>query len=345
MTKRARITLALASLLLLVMYAAPLWNITLEAPQYPEGLGLKIMLTDVQGQKPHDLSNINNLNHYIGMKRIEPDAIPELRIMPWIVAFLIVSGLAVAAVGKRSLLYTWCGVFLLVALAGLADFWLWAYDYGHNLDTEHAAIKVPGMTYQPPIIGSKKLLNFTAHSWPALGGWAAFISLGVGMSLAWQSWRSERTTRVAGRLGGAVAAGFALLVTGCGQPGPEPFVFGQDTDAFCRMTISEPVFASQLVTSTGKVYKFDSVECMVGYVHAGRADDVAQLWVTDSARPGQLIPAEEAFFVQSSAIRSPMGGGLMAVSDEVAALALATERDGSVLSWGELTPAVAEHIH
>jgi copper chaperone NosL len=66
-------------------------------------------------------------------------------------------------------------VFLVSAIAGLVDFYRWEYSYGHNLDPG-AAIKVPGMTYQPPLIGSTKLLNFTAHSWPGPGGW---IAIGV----------------------------------------------------------------------------------------------------------------------------------------------------------------------
>ena len=52
-------------------------------------------------------------------------------------------------------------------MAGLIDFWKWEYDYGHDLDTVNAIIKIPGMSYQPPVIGSRQLLNFTATSWPA----------------------------------------------------------------------------------------------------------------------------------------------------------------------------------
>ena len=57
---------------------------------------MRIWINTVTGQKPNDLQNINGLNHYIGMKRIEPDTIPELRIMPFVVAALIVTGVAAA---------------------------------------------------------------------------------------------------------------------------------------------------------------------------------------------------------------------------------------------------------
>jgi copper chaperone NosL len=73
-------------------YVLPLWSIALIAPQYPEGLGMLIRINGIDGFKESDLQSINGLNHYIGMKTIEPDAIPELRFMPVILAVLIVAG-------------------------------------------------------------------------------------------------------------------------------------------------------------------------------------------------------------------------------------------------------------
>lgn len=181
LSKRSRILLALAALLLAAAYVLPLWSVSLIAPQYPEGLGMRIWLNTISGAKPNDLENINNLNHYIGMKRIVPESIPELRLMPIAVGALLALGLAVAALGRRSLARVWVGLFLFLAVAGLIDFYRWEYDYGHNLDTEDAIIKVPGMNYQPPLIGSKKLLNFTATSYPALGGICVMASLGLGV--------------------------------------------------------------------------------------------------------------------------------------------------------------------
>ena len=165
----SRVLLALASALLLFALPLPLWRIRLIAPQYPEGLGMDIHARTVRGAKEHDLENINNLNHYIGMKTIEPEEITELRVIPWLIGGLGVAGFFVAVVGRRPLLLVWLAAFLALGLVGLWDFWHWEYDYGHNLDFEHAIIKVPGMTYQPPLIGSKQLLNFTATSWPATG--------------------------------------------------------------------------------------------------------------------------------------------------------------------------------
>ena len=183
MSRSSRILLASASLGLLLVLLFPIWTIRLEAPQYPEGLGLHIRATTIDGVSPNDLQNINGLNHYIGMKRIEPDAIPELKIMPWILVALSAFGLAVAFTGRRWALFVWFGVLLIAATGGLVDFWMWEYDYGHNLDQENAIIKVPGMHYQPPLIGSRKLLNFVAHSWPGIGGWIAFVCTAIGAAV------------------------------------------------------------------------------------------------------------------------------------------------------------------
>ena len=191
MSRKSRIATALASLLLLLAFILPLWKITLEAPQYPEGIGMYIMIDTVKGEKEHDLQNINGLNHYIGMKKIEPNAIPELRLMPYILGSLIALGLVAAISGKRWLLYTWVVVFALAAVAGMVDFYLWEYDYGHNLDEVNAIIKIPGMNYQPPLLGSKQILNFIAHSWPGWGGWATAISLVTGMVVSVIEWRRQ----------------------------------------------------------------------------------------------------------------------------------------------------------
>jgi len=188
-SKNSRLLVAAAALLMCLGFVLPLWRVDLIAPQYPEGLGMLIRVNTVVGVKEQDLNSINNLNHYIGMKRIEPDAIPELRYMPAILGFLVVSGFGVAALGKKSALFVWTTVLGAVFVAGLYDYWKWGYDYGHNLDMQAAIIKIPGMTYQPPLIGSKQLLNFTATSWPASGGWGLVIAAVLVGLAVWQSAR------------------------------------------------------------------------------------------------------------------------------------------------------------
>lgn len=164
-----RVLLALAAGLLLAALALPLWRVELVAPQYPEGLGMRIRAHTVVGATEHDLENINELNHYIGMKAIEPREIPELEIIPWLIGGLAALALATAIIAKRPMVWAWLVSFAVLGAVGMWDFWRWEYSYGHDLDMAHAIIKIPGMSYQPPLIGTKQLLNFTASSWPSTG--------------------------------------------------------------------------------------------------------------------------------------------------------------------------------
>lgn len=154
----------------------PLWRIKLDAPQYPEGLGMYIHVDKITGYTEYDLENINLLNHYIGMARIEPDSIPELRFMKYIIYGALAFGLITIILGKRILLAFWLRIMVLIAFVGLYDFNKWEHDYGYNLDPR-AAIKVEGMAYKPPLLGKKQLLNITAHSYPSIGGIGIALSV------------------------------------------------------------------------------------------------------------------------------------------------------------------------
>lgn len=169
----SRLLVGLSALMLVSSYFVPLWQILMWAPQYPEGLEMKIWINTLSG----DVKIISALNHYIGMKHIEVGMFPEFGYMIYIVGFIIAFGLVTAAINRRAILYAYFALLVLAAVAALVDFWKWGYDYGHNLNPD-APIKIEGMAYQPPLIGTKVLLNFTAFSGPDIGGWI-FISAGL----------------------------------------------------------------------------------------------------------------------------------------------------------------------
>lgn len=173
LTKLSRILIIISAFLMISAFYVPLWRILMWAPQYPEWLELKIWINNITG----DVNTINGLNHYIGMKYIKVEMFPEFQYMTYVVWGLIAVGVLTALINKRWMVVMYFLCLVLLAAAALVDFYLWGYDYGHNLDPD-AAIKVPGMSYQPPIIGTKQLLNFTAFSGPDVGGW---IFLGAGM--------------------------------------------------------------------------------------------------------------------------------------------------------------------
>lgn len=187
MKKSSKVLLIIASLLLLGVFFKPLWFISLEAPQYPEGIVMYIHINKIDGADENTIANVNILNHYIGMKYIVPESIPELTYFPYVIIGLVVTGLIAAFSGKKTLGYVWIILLTVACILGIYDFWLWEYDYGHNLDP-NAAIKVEGMTYQPPLFGTKWLLNFKATAYPHAGG----IMMGISVFLANLVWFVNR---------------------------------------------------------------------------------------------------------------------------------------------------------
>ena len=118
---------------------------------------------------------INGLNHYIGMKTLHKEDFIECTVLPYIIGFFAFCALAVAIIAKKNGLYALFISFILFGILAGVDFYRWNYEYGHNLDP-NAAIRVPGMSYQPPLIGYKQLLNFGAYSIPDIGGWMLIAS-------------------------------------------------------------------------------------------------------------------------------------------------------------------------
>lgn len=177
----------LCTLLAIVILFVPMWKIELSAPQYPEGLVLKIWPNKLAG----DVDIINGLNHYIGMRQMHTEDFLEFTVLPFILIGFSVLGIFSLFVNKIFFFNIWFLIFILISIVSMIDFYRWEYNYGHELNPD-APIKVPGMAYQPPLIGYKKLLNFGAYSIPDIGGWI-FISIGVILLITWiVNWRYSK---------------------------------------------------------------------------------------------------------------------------------------------------------
>ncbi|MBU8883876.1 hypothetical protein KSK37_12340 [Kaistella sp. DKR-2] len=186
--KISRIALAVCGIGLVISIFVPMWAIYLQAPQYPEGLSMFLWSNKITG----DYQIINGLNHYIGMKTIHQEDFWEFHILPYALGFFAVLCFIAAWLNKKLWLYITAVLFLIFGVAFMVDFWLWEYDYGHNLDP-NAAIVVPGMSYQPPLIGFKQLLNFGAYSYPDIGGSIMFGVAVILVILAFIEFRKPKT--------------------------------------------------------------------------------------------------------------------------------------------------------
>ncbi|MEQ8418137.1 MAG: nitrous oxide reductase accessory protein NosL [Imperialibacter sp.] len=330
----------LAILLPLALFAFPLWKITLEAPQYPGGISMYIWINQITGDSPSTLQNINILNHYVGMQFIVPDSIPELKYFPWVVGGMSLLGLLFFLVKKKSLYLTWAMIMIVLGGLGVYDFYLWEYDYGHNLDPK-APIKVPGMAYQPPVIGSKMLLNFKADSWPTTGGY--FLGAGIALSLL-AFWLEKKKTRKTAVLEKAIATVALVTVFGLSSCSvtPRPLALGSDHCHHCKMKIVQPQYGAELVSSTGKIYTFDAVECFVQYKDENNisADKIALEMVVPYDQPGTLMDATKCVFIRSAKLPSPMGMYITAMSSESKIEPIIDGYDGEIYTWEKLQSGI-----
>jgi hypothetical protein len=181
----ARVLLILLCVPLALSVTVPLWRISMEAPQYPNGLWIEVHAHKLAaGNDGQHLAEINTLNHYIGMHAIDPADLAELGWMPFAVGILFLLALRVAVIGSVSALVdlTVMSIYTLGFLG--ARFAYRLYVYGHDL-APNAPFKVE--PFMPAVLGTKQIANFTVHSFPRLG--TAYLSafvLGLMLLMAWE---------------------------------------------------------------------------------------------------------------------------------------------------------------
>jgi copper chaperone NosL len=322
-----RVLLAFGALTIIACYFLPLWQIKLWAPQYPEGLGIEIWHNDLKG----DVDVINGLNHYIGMKLLKPEMFPEFAFLKYIIAGFVLYTLFTAWKGNRKWLQIYCIVIGISGLIALGDFYRWGYDYGHNLDP-HAPIQVPGMAYQPPVIGYKVLLNFTALSMPDTGGW---LIVGLGILSYMILFVDKIKSRKKRNISATMLIGYLTLTfTSCNKATPQ-INFGTENCDYCKMTIMDNRFGVALVTDKGRTYKFDDINCQTHFVEE-KKPALKELYVVTFDKPGNLTDAQIASYKKSQSIKSPMGSGIAAFSNESACKNFATSDSSKCLSWSLL---------
>jgi hypothetical protein len=189
-----RALVLLAVLLLIPAYIFPLWNLTMFAPQYPDGLRLNIYSYKLDGgNNGLDVPEVNVLNHYIGMHELTTESFAEFKWIPFVVGALGLLFLRAVFHGTMAGLVDVTVMYVYFALFSLWSFGFKLYTYGHQLDPK-AAVTVPG--FMPPLFGYKKIANFEVYSYPgpasyAMGG--VFVVLLAAMFLAWRQYRRGAT--------------------------------------------------------------------------------------------------------------------------------------------------------
>jgi copper chaperone NosL len=320
--------LLLVMVLLVSSIFVPMWRIELSAPQYPEGLVLKLHANKIAG----DVDIINGLNHYIGMKTLHKEDFIEFTVLPYIFIFFAVFALATAIIAKKKVLYVLFVSLVLFGVLAAIDFYRWNYEYGHNLDP-NAAIQVPGMSYQPPLIGYKQLLNFGAYSIPDIGG-SLLIASGfllfiivIKESNLLQKFKKHKTATV-------LLLFLSLSFFSCtNNTKAVPIKLNVDNCDFCKMSIADGKYGAEVLTEKGRTYKFDDIMCMMNYCKENSNTKISAYYVHDFTQDNVLIPATTAHFISGGTIESPMRGGVIAFSSEKDAKEFGTKLNAKGATW------------
>lgn len=333
LSNTSRLLLVIAAAGLAVVLFTPIWRIELDAPQYPEGLSLSINANGLRG----NVDIINGLNHYIGMKTLHNEDFIEFKLLPYCIVFFAAAFALVALINRRRWLNILFGLFVAFGIIAMIDFWQWEYNYGHNLNPS-AAIVVPGMAYQPPLIGFKQLLNFGAYSIPDTGGWL-FIAAGIlSLICVIMEWRKSRTeTKKNLTLNSAILLFTLVFITSC-SASPEAIVAGKDNCYLCKMTITDTKYGAEILTKKGKFYKFDDMHCLLAFMQTKTIEDgnLKDIYVTDFAGNHSLLKVTESFLLQSDEIHAPMNGNVIAFKDKDSMKNIAARLNGVAISWEQL---------
>ncbi len=185
----SRICLLVGALAIGLSFLFPLWNIYLEAPQYQEGLQLDIYAYQLKaGNNGQDLFEINNLNHYIGMKPIKEADFVEMRWMPFALGLFILLALRAAVFGQMGNLVDLFALFSYFGLFSLGAFYYRLYSYGHNLDPNAPMTIEP---FTPELFGKNEIANFTQWSYPQMGSYLLIVFVVAILAAAWFSRKEQ----------------------------------------------------------------------------------------------------------------------------------------------------------
>nr|HMT30720.1 nitrous oxide reductase accessory protein NosL [Bacteroidia bacterium] len=184
------------------------------------------------------------------------------------------------------------------------------------------------------LIGFKQLLNFGAYSIPDIGGWL-FIASGLLMLTAVIyefRFAKIKVSKMQVLVPGMMAI---LLLASCGNVEKEPIALNKEHCDNCQMVISDPRFAAELITTKGRIYKFDDITCMKSFINSKKGD-YRSYFISDYLPPHGLHNVKEMIFIQGTGIKAPMGGTVAAFSDEASALKYSEQLSAKIISYDTL---------
>lgn len=126
-----------------------------------------------------------------------------------------------------------------------------------------------------------------------------------------------------------------VLMSACTKES-KPIDYGNDGCHFCKMTIVDKTYGSELITDKGKVFKFDAAECMINFLNENKDLPTSKLLTNYYEEPTKFITVEEATFLISENLPSPMGANLTAFKTKSSAEKVLAEKGGDLYTWEAL---------
>jgi len=191
LTLKSRIILLISVCILVPTFFLPLWQLEFGAQQYPEGLEMFIYADRMEGgDDGNDLTEINVLNHYIGMAELNEENFTEFQWIPLVIGLILVLTLRSVVVGDLKSLIDLLVFMFYFSVFSLWRFWYMLSSYGHNLDPK-AAVKVAPFT--PPVFGTKMVGQFTVASYPDIG---SFFFILFALMIVFAVWLTYKASKI-----------------------------------------------------------------------------------------------------------------------------------------------------
>jgi copper chaperone NosL len=141
-------------------------------------------------------------------------------------------------------------------------------------------------------------------------------------------------------LASTTSAALTLLMLSSCRNGPQPIKLNEDNCQSCRMSISDARFGAEVVSRKGKVWKFDDTHCLLEFLKGSelKKEDIRQVYFVRFDGNHELLPAKNAFLLQSEALHSPMAGNIAAFSGKQDLELASKEVGGKEITWQEIRP-------
>jgi copper chaperone NosL len=130
---------------------------------------------------------------------------------------------------------------------------------------------------------------------------------------------------------------FVIVLASCSHE-PQQINYSKDACDFCKMTIMDPRFTAECISTKGKVFKFDDAHCLVTFLKVGGVwkNEIEAIYFSEYTGKNEWIKSDKVLFLKSPDLHSPMGGNVAAFKSKEDRDIANKQFNGVPLTWEEL---------